>query len=176
MLKAKDFVDICPAQFGEEYARLQAIHANIAEQPFEVKQQLSTEFLEIIEDRNEKLQSRIIACNMLGGYCSELMIDAKRVSKRLRKVLAREFLIFKNIGFGFRHYRSDRILLRENISPVELAFLQIILATILRIDYKESHGLVKLISAKMDNADLNESMMKLLAVEKEKWESRSGES
>ena len=162
MLKAKDFIEIDIKYPTDEKMRLEALYGQINKQSLKIRQQLSDEFLEIVTNQDKNIQSRVLACNILGGYQDELNFDKMTVASKLQEVLWNEFIVFR---------RSDKVFAHENLyllktDPMKACFLQILLATLLRIDFENMNQIVEKILDNMENNQLKESLMALMIKEK----------
>jgi DNA-binding MarR family transcriptional regulator len=157
MLKARDFIAINPQHYSDEVARLESISAQIGSQPSEAKRQLWSEFLDIVTNRDEELRARILACNMLGGYQAELNLNRPQVVKRLKSVLEDEFIVSK---FSKNVFRRRELYLRQ-MDPIKSCFLPILLSTLLRIDFENTHQIVGRIVDKMENSQFREALSRL---------------
>jgi len=163
MLKARAFVEIDLEQREAEKTRLELLHTQIDEQPLKEKRRLLNEFLEIVGNRDDKLQRRIQACNILGGRRKELGINGSRaVTSKLRNILEREFFIFRRSGLLFL---NREIRLRE-VGPIRFCFLEVLLLSLLRIDYGNMFLFVEQVASKVENPQSKAKLTKLLADEK----------
>jgi len=170
MLKARDFIEINLHQHKVEAARLELLHAQIAGQPLEVKRRLSKEFLEIVGNRNDKLQLRIQACNILGGRRKELGLnDSRAVTGKLRNILEREFIISRRSGLFF----LNREIQLRDVDAIRFCFLEVLLVTLLRINFWNTHRFVELVASKVVNPQWNVKLTKLLTDEEHKLNQRS---
>ena len=145
VLTARNFVDIDLNQVEREKARLELIYSQIAEQTPEVKQQLVCDFLGIIKDPAEKQSARTTACILIGGKRKDLgIVHSSLVVETLRDVVNREFIISKRRGILLR----KEISLRE-MHVLQFAFLQGLLATMLRIDFDKTHQFIESVTDKI---------------------------
>lgn len=155
MLNAREFVEINLEQIGTEESRLESLHAQISKQTLSVKQRLTREFLAIVEDRTNRCDIRVQACNILGGRREDLGITGSRlVTDRLQKILEKEFVNFRHLGsLG----RRGEIHLRK-MSLLDFTILKVLLVTLYRIDYGNTHKFVNQIVEEVSNpwrTDLN---------------------
>jgi hypothetical protein len=166
MLTAREFIDIDVKQPEKEQARLESIHHQIVEQAPEVKQQLVSDFLKIIENPAEKQSARNLACIILGGKRKDLgIIGSSYVVATLQDIVNREFIIPKRRGI----FLKKEISLRE-MHVLEFAFLEGLLVTLLRIDFHKTRHFVETVASKVNGpkqqADLKELFSKVIDKEK----------
>lgn len=158
MLKAEDFVEIRSKLHNLEHARLQFLHSQVDVISAEERNILVNELLKIIENSAEALGKRILACNAIGMHQKQIeLIMCKQIETRLRKVINDEFVVVRR-----KKLFRKKILGLKKTGPINLSFLQIILATLLRIDLDGTRQFVYSVARLIEDFEFRTNLLNIL--------------
>ena len=141
MLKATDFIDLNIRNIEQEQKRVGDLIRALPKESAETRSRIANEFLEIVQDRDERRTRRSQAAFMLGGSAKSLGIKGSiSFAEALVKTIEAEFLLGRSSLRSNVRGRTGSIVQLEFSS---LVFLQGLVLSILVIDPVAGGNIVK---------------------------------
>jgi len=162
MLQARDLIEIDYKHPDEEVVRLGKLHAALDNQPAKMRRKVADELLDIVVNPNEEISARMLACNGLNFSQLQSDLNKTKVAAGLNRILNSEFILYRRSGFPFLKNKMHL----GKIRFLKLCLLGVLLSTLIRIDFINSHRLIERIINLIENSQIKAGLLELFRKQK----------